>query len=575
MGRLLLIVMVVLAGCTKPDKSSDTTLVGFLDANIPHLDPIHSTNRYSSVVNSNIFEGLYHYHYYKRPITIEPSLAESMPVVSTDGLTYTIKIQKGVLFQDNPAFPNGKGRELTAQDFIYSWKRLADAKNKALGWWVFDGLIEGLNQWREDLRNGKADFNAPVSGLQSPDSHTLVIKLTRPSFQFVHFLAMPVTMAMAKEVVDHYGNEIANHPVGTGPYEMESWTRNTEIKLKKNKNFRTVLFPIDGSTESKDKGKSLPLAENVTLKISSELQPLWLSFLKGELDYGIIPKDNFDQVFTNNALNDDVKQKGINIHYQHRPDVTFIAFNMEHPILGKNKNLRKAFATSIDRKLLLEKFYNNRGIVSEGPLPPGFDGYDSNYKSNLQFDIEKAKEYLRLAGYPEGKGLPVFDYEMSNSATWSRQFAEFIKDQWAQIGIQIKLNPNTWPQFDQKIKTKKAAIFEMAWMADYPDSENFLQLFYSKNISPGSNNSNYINRAYDELYNKAVVLAPGLQRNTYIKQMVEFINEEVPSIFLIHRIFRLPYHAWLENYNEFPIIYDYLQYLRVDAKERDELKKAL
>lgn len=571
--HLLIILFLVFTACTKADKPADDTLFGFLEASIPHLDPIHSTNRYSSVINSNVFEGLYHYNYYKRPITIEPQLAEGMPNVSADGLTYTIKLKKGVLFQDDPAFPNGKGRELTAQDFIYSWKRLGDAKNKALGWWVLDGLIDGFNQWRENLRSGKVDFAAPVSGLQAPDNYTLVIKLTRPSFQFLHFLCMPVTMVVAKEVVDHYGQEIGNHPIGTGPYALKSWIRNSELRLEKNPHFRKVLFPADGN--SPDVGKPLPLASKVVIKELSEQQPLWLSFLKGQLDYAIIPKDNFDQVFANNQLKDEIKEKGIRIHYQHRPDVTYITFNMEHPLLGKNKNLRKAFATAIDRKLMLEKFYNNRGIVSEGPLPPGFDGYDANYKSPIQYDVEKAKEYLKLAGFPEGKGLPVFEYEMSNNATWSRQFGEFIKDQWAQIGIQIKLNVNTWPQFDQKIKTKKAAIFDMAWMADYPDSENFLALFYSKNISPGSNNANYINRDYDELYNKAVVLPPGPERDQYIKQMVAFINEEVPSIFLIHRIFRLPYHAWLENYNEFPIIYDYLQYLRVDPKKRDEIRQKL
>ncbi len=577
---LLLMMTTLVASCTSQKAPEGDVVVSVLDSNIPHLDPILSMNKISSTINGSIFEGLYHYHYLKRPVEVEPSLAEAMPKVSSDGKTYTIKIKKGVMFQNDEAFPGGKGRELVADDFVYSWKRLADPKNKALGWWLFDGLIVGLNEWRDLLRSGQVTHDAPVEGLKVIDSHTLQIKLTRRSFQFIHYLANPPTMVVAKEVVEKYGKDIVNHPVGTGPFVLEKWVRNSEVILTKNPTYRKSFFPSEGSDEAikrgflKNKGRRLPLSDKIVVRIITERQPLWLAFLKGELDHGIIPKDNYDQVFQDNKVKPEITEKGIKIHNLPRPDVTFVAFNMEHPVLGKHKNVRKAMAAALDRELILAKFYNHRGLVAQSPIPPGLRGYDPNYKHPISYDLEKAKNYLKEAGFPNGEGLPIFEYELPSTSTFSRQFGELLKDQWGKIGINIKLKANTWPQFDEKIKNKKATLFDMAWNADYPDAENFLQLFYSKNISPGSNNFNYINREYDELYEKALALRPGPERYKLFREMVQKINEDVPGIFMVHRIFRLTYHDWLDNYYEYPIIYDHLQYYFVDKnKKADSLKK--
>ena len=389
-----------------------------------------------------------------------------------------------------------------------------------------------------------------------------------------------MTMVVAKEVVKHYGKEIIHHPVGTGPYQLVHWVRNSEIKLKKNKNFRKVFYPDEGFSQdkkrefSRPKDLTLPLMENIVIKIIVERQPLWLSFLKGQLDHGIIPKDNYNQVFKNKELKPEYKKKGIRILTQYQPDVTGLVFNMEDPILGKNKNLRRALASSLDKKLILEKFYNSRGILAQGPIPPVLDEYDSEYKNPFSYDLEKAREFLAKAGYPGGRGLPVFEYEMSSSSVWSKQFAEFVKDQWAQIGVRIKINANTWPMFNKKVKNKKAKIFDIAWRADYPDGENFLQLFYSKNISPGSNSSNFVNRKYDTLYEQAVRMMPGRERSRKFRELVKLINEEIPMIFITHRIVQSPFHSWLENFRGHSMISDFYQYLFInDEKKKEFLKK--
>jgi oligopeptide transport system substrate-binding protein len=399
--------------CTQEKQNDKNTVVSLLDGNIPHLDPIHSTNRYSSTINGAIFEGLYHYHYLKDPMSVEPALAESLPKITNGGRTYTIKIKKGVFFQDDPAFPDNRGRELEANDFVYSWKRLADPQNKAMGWWIFDGKIEGLNSWRNGVRKGQAQYDSPVSGLKALDSHTLQITLTQPSYQFLHLLCVPATSVVAHEVVEKYKKDIGNHPVGTGPFRLKKWVRNSEVVLEKNPKYREAFFPSDGAPANrpdlkKHAGASLPMADEVVVRIITEKQPEWLAFLKGELDHGIIPKDNNAQVIENGQLKAPMKAKGLSLHDLHKMDFTYIAFNMEDPVLGKHPKLRQAMAMALDRTLILEKFYNNRGLLAQGPIPPGIAGYNKDFQSPLVYNVKRAQELMKEAGFPNGEGLSCF-----------------------------------------------------------------------------------------------------------------------------------------------------------------------
>ena len=571
---LLVFPFLFLNACKSRVSVEKGQLTSFINVSISSLDPIHSTMFPVSPVISGIFEGLYHYHYFKRPLKIEANLAKAMPQVSENKRVYTIKIKKGVYFQNDPAFPNSKGRELVARDFVYSWKRLADPENKAKGWWVFDGLIKGLNEWRQKAGKSTADYDKPVEGLKALDSHTLRITLTRPSSQFLHFLCMPVTMVVAREVVDYYGHGIGSHPVGTGPYQVEKWVRNSEIILKKNRNFRKVFFQKEDWPKERSKGKqlsevpTLPLTKRVVIKIIKENQSLWLLFLKGKLDHGLIPLDHYSVVLKGRGLAQKYKKKGIRLLRKDPTDVTFLVFNMKDPLLGKNKFLRKALASAIDKKLLFKKFYHPFGEIAQGLVPRFFPSYDSNYKNPLTYDLKKARAFLKKAGYPEGQGLPVFEYDTNSNHQWSGRFAEFIKDQLAQIGVKVKIKSNSWPLFNEKINRGKAKIFDMAWVADYPDSENFFQIFYSKNISPGPNSSNFVHRGYDSLFEKALLLPPGPEQNKIFRQMLDLINEEVPVVLLIHRIKQSLYYSWLDNFNIHPMIFDYYQYLSVDEKEK-------
>ena len=578
-------ICLIFAGCTNScsQKVSDTdsTMNVVLSANVKGLDPIYANDVYSNSIVNNINETLMEYHYLKRPLELKPLLADGMPEVSADGLTHTFKIKKGVKFHNNEAFENGIGRELKASDFEYSWKRLADPRLQADGFWIFDGKIAGLNEWREKVSAGEADYDTPVEGITAKDDHTLVVKLSKPYFQLHYVLTMSYTSPVAKEVVEKYGKEYLNHPVGTGPYKFSNWVRNNKIELVKNENWHGQTYPTEGAPGDEeagllaDAGKALPFNDKIVFYEVTEAQPRWLNFMKGNYEYMAIPKDNFDSAINGGELTEDMKAKGIKLYKTPEPDVTYVAFNMKDPVLGKNENLRKAISLAYDTKTSIEKFYNGQAIPAHSPIPPSIDAYDPEFKNPFkEHDVSKAKEFLEKAGFPEGKGAPVIEYSTLTSST-ARQMAEYFKQNMETIGLQVKIDSVSWPQLQKKIKEAQAQMWGIAWLADYPDAENFLQLLYGPNQTPGPNGSNFANSKFDELYKKAAVMAPGPERTKLYQEMRDIFVEEMPWVPGVHRLGNYLQHGWLKNFKMHRIIGNHYKYLRVDSKKRSELKANL
>jgi ABC-type transport system substrate-binding protein len=555
-------------------------------ANVKDLDPAVSGDLYSGLVMAQMYEGLLQYAYLDRPTHVEPALADGMPQISKDGLTYTFKIKKGVLFHDDACFKEtqGKGRELEAADFIYSWKRTADPRIHSDMFWIFDGKVKGMTEWREQAikEENNVDYSRPIAGVSAPDKYTLVVKLLKPYPQFLYVLTMTGSMAVPHEAVEMYGPEFQNHPVGTGPYIFKSWVRNAQIILDRNPNYRQEFYPDHGEPEDKttgrldDAGKRLPLNDGVVFTETVEDQPRWLNFRKGIYDWISIPKDNFDSsINKDRELKGELKDQGITLTKWVDPDTTFEAFNMDDPILGKNKLLRQAMSIALDSGELIDKFYNGRAIPAQGPIPPTLVGYDAKRVDPYrQYNVERAKELLKKAGYPNGEGLPEFTYE-TYSGAGIRQMVEYFQQKEALIGVKVRINMNTWPELNDKTRTRKAQLFGMAWSADYPDAENYLQLFYSKNASPGPNNSNYNNPVFDKLFEKASVMPDGPERNKIYQKLVDIVVEECPYVFEVHRRPFVLTHGWFKNYKRNFIILNYIKYYRIDQAAKAELKKKL
>jgi ABC-type oligopeptide transport system substrate-binding subunit len=249
----LYLLLVLIPGCSQKDGEDDTNQNVWrrpLFTKIQTLDSGNLSDVYSLGVASNIHESLYDYHYLKRPFEVIPMLAADLPQISEDKLTYTIKIKKGVFFQDDPCFPDGKGRELKAQDFVYALKRIANVKYMSQKWSDFDQKIIGLDDFREYSKQFKkeldVDYSKEVEGFRAIDDYTLQIKLNKPWPKLVPIFSLTFTAPVAREAVEYYGPDIVKHPIGTGPYKLKTWHRGVYIEMVRNENWRGGVYPSEG-----------------------------------------------------------------------------------------------------------------------------------------------------------------------------------------------------------------------------------------------------------------------------------------------------------------------------------------
>jgi oligopeptide transport system substrate-binding protein len=577
----LAVVVVFLGACTGASVERVPTARIALRSDPKTLDPVLVEDYYSAHAVGPIYEGLLEYEYLKRPHELIPALAESKPEVSKDGLTYTFKIKKGVTFQDDAAFEGGVGREVKASDFVYSFLRLADPKIQSPMFWVFDGHIVGLNEWR-DAHKGKdtVDYNAPIEGIKAIDDYTLQIKLKHRYPQLLFVLAMPCGAVVAKEVVEKYGKDFVNHPVGTGPFRFVEWMRGSKLVYEKNPKYRNDLFPSQGEEGDAelgllaDAGKKLPLIDKFEILVLTETQPRWLNFMNGTLDIVEVPKDNYDSAIdrATNDLKEDFKKKGVRLSQTPELDVTYISFNLEDPFLAKaGPKFRQAISLATNQQKTIELFYNGLGVLAQSPIPPGIAGYNPDFVNPYATqDIERAKKLLAEAGFPEGKGVPELVYEIGEGAD-SRQMAEKLQAELAAIGIKMRVNINRFAELLEKLNNKKAQMWGIAWMGDYPDAENFLQLLYGPNKSPSPNAANYDNPEYNKLFAQMRGMEDSPERRKIIRQMQDIFVRDLPWVVGAHRVLINLVQPWSKNFKAGYMGTSYAKFLGVDLEKKKEV----
>ena len=570
------------------DGQADTLLL--TTTQIRGFDPAMASDVASSQVIGLIYEGLLQYDYLARPYKLIPSLCEEMPHVSEDGLRYTFKIRKGVHFNDDPCFPEGKGREMVAADFVYSFKRLADTHTSAAGYWVFNGRIKGLDDFRDYSGTvDEADYSREVAGLQAPDSHTLVIELTAPYPQLLSVLAMSFTYCIPHEAVEYYKpseeeegeerDDFANHPVGTGPYLLKSWKRNYRLEFVANPVWvsgsrdERFVVPADAPPEmQKYSGLRLPLTPRIVRYVINDEATKWLMFINGELHLmPQISNDNWDAAIVDFELKPELMEKGIRLSREPRLSTQYIGFNMADPILGQNKNLRKAFSCAFNSEEWI-KYNKQKVIQADGPLPPGIEGYVKK-EAKHPFDLELAAQYLEKAGYKggidpaTGKRLR-FTIDIGGADSTIRERMELVVGFFEKLNIVVEPQYNTWPAFLEKSRNRQMQLFSLGWYIDYPDAENFLQLFYGPNGSPGSNRTNYKNPEFDALYDRIKVMQPGPERTRIYEQMADIIIEDCPWIFTDHPMAYVPYVESFRNYVHHDFPYGMDKYYSVEAVKK-------
>lgn len=589
----LLLASAPLESALTAETNPDPIVLRGVTSLIRGFDPATASDVDSARAIANIYEGLLQYSYLKRPYVVEPQLAAAMPEVSADGLEYTFRIREGIKYQDDACFTNtgGRGRNLVAGDFVYAIKRLAHLRTDSTGYWVFNGRIKGLDDYRAaSATEGAVTFDTAVEGLTAPDDRTLVFRLTSPYPQFLWILTMQYAYAIPREAVEYYGEEFLNHPVGTGPFRLKSWNRNYRIEYERSPdwtgNGRDERYPAEAGEPTDeadglllDAGKRLPQVERMVDYVIEDSTTQWLQFLSGGLESSGISRENWDAVIgMDGMLNDELKARGIRLFTRPTLDVYYLGFNMDDPVVGTNRALRQALSLCFNTEEWI-KFWNGRVVRAKGPIPPNVAGHKED-AARFPFDRVKARELLVLAGYPEGRDPATgrslqLTIEIGSADPRVRDAVDLVASFARSIGIILKPSYNNWPSFLQKMDRRQCQMYWLGWVADYPDAENFLQLFYGPNQSPGPNHSNYVNPDFDALYKRISTMEESPERTAIYQQMAAIVEEDCPWIFLHHPVSYGLHQPWLRSYKPHDFPYGMTKYRTLDRDQRDAAARGL
>ncbi len=470
---------------------------------VASIDPLRSSAVYDSMAIALVYESPLEVDYFARPYKLRPSLCD-LPQVSENALEYVFTIREGAAFHPDPSLGN-KGRPVVAADLVYSLNRLADKKNASSGMWLMDS----------------------VKKVEALDDRRVKITLKAPRHVFPWLMSIPHTSVVPHEAVEMYGARFGSHAVGSGPYRLTEWWRNHRMRFTRAadwngwKNVKTKPFDV----------LDFPVVDDASTQ--------WLMFLSGEVDLlRGIATDNWDAVVgPDGKLLPSLAAKGIRLYSVSTLEVDYLGVNMKDPVLGPNKKLRQALNCAFDFNSW-NRYCNNRLLPCTGPVPPGVEGrLETPFAYG--YNVEKAKRLLAEAGYPGGID-PKTNRRLKISVSCGRanqevrEEIELIQSFYNVIGIHLEPRYMTWDAFLQAVADGRVALFFMAWLGDYPDAENFLQLFHTKNRSPGSNHGCYSNPEFDKVYDQAMATRDSARRLACWRQAQEIIREDCPWIFLNH-----------------------------------------
>ena len=516
------------------------------------FDPQAIGDTYSDAICLAIFDPLYRYDYFARPVRLEPNTADGLPEITDGGRTYTIRVKRGIYFAADPAF-GGKRRELTADDYVYSIKRVFDPKVRSYWLYLFEGNLVGLDEPLARARkSGRFDYDEKIEGLQALDRQTLRIRFRAPDYAFAWWLTTSSFAAVAREVVERYedaSNRVMEHPVGTGAYRLKSWTRGQRIVLEANPAFRDERYPAPPDGDAADAaiakglaGRRLPLAGSVDIAIVEEAQPRMLSFDRGELDYVSVPASLSTNVLDGDRLKPALAKRGIVLHRSPEPSLAFFFFNMDDPLVGGYEPakiaLRRAIAMAYDRVAGIRQLENGQAILADQPVPPGLFGHDRSIAVTLAHDPAAARALLDRFGYrdrdgdgyretPDGRPLTIVKGSTTDAS--ARASDELWKRSMDAIGIRITFLKNKWPELNKMTEAGQMMMWGLGWISNVPDGTPFYSYLVSRNIGT-SNDARLRLPEYDRLYDRARVLPDGPERNDVFRKLNALIAAYAPWI---------------------------------------------
>ncbi|MEM4247887.1 MAG: ABC transporter substrate-binding protein [Candidatus Nanoarchaeia archaeon] len=571
--------------CAKNDNTEEENLKVFrtgIGGRVNTLDPALADDLVSAYVVGSLYDTLLQYDYLARPYKLIPSALAKMPELSDDMLSYKFTLRDDLYFQNAPCFDaqNPQSRKVRTDDVIFSILRVADARLHSPGFWLIRGKIKGIdNFYEKSAKFAKNDFSIydeGCEGLEKIDDKTFIMHLVKPDPRMLYGLAMPYLAIVPIKAAKYYSNDLSGHSVGSGPFRVAEWMRDYRIILERNPEYRHETFEFAESPE--DRTKPLPLLDRIECYLVKQALSGWLMFLQGETDISTLDKDNMDFVLGSDCkISPALEERGIRLVRVPEFQINYVGFNFQDPLLGTNLNLRRAISLAYNTEARI-RHSNGSLMPAQGPIPPGVAGYDPTFENPwTKYSVEEAKKYLEMAGFPNGinpeTGKPLeFDFDLGDTTSFYRQLAELMVDDMKKIGIKINPILNNKPRFFQKLKEGKTQIFRLSWVGDYPDAENFLQLFYGPNAG-ACNRTFFRDPLYDKAFEEIIHMPDCEKRTKKYEAMAKYVTTQCPWIFeSIPTSYRLV-HKWLENYKPHDFAYTQSKYLSINNKEKMRLKK--
>ncbi len=478
-------------------------------SNITSLDPAYARNQANIWATSQIYNSLLRLD---KNLTVVSDLAREF-TISEDGLTYTFWLRHDVHFHDDPCFEKGIGRRIKARDFVFSFNRLLEPSLNSPGTWVMNPVAR--------KPDGKLDVNAINDSI-------LVLKLKEPFPPMAGLLTMQYCSAIPHEAVEMYGEDFRNNPVGTGPFRFKYWKEGVKMVLKKNEKY----FEFD------DEGSRLPYLNAISITFIIDRQTAFLEFVKGNLDF----LTGVDASYKDEILTPDG-------HLQPRYKAKFKMLKM--PFLNteylgimvnpdklpkdwplKERAVRQAINFGFDRTKMIRYLRNNVGTPAfAGFVPVGMPGFHQN-EGGYSYNPALARQLLAGAGFPDGSGLPIITLNTTQNYL---DIAQFLQHELSLLGIRIAIDVMPPSTLRETVAKGESNFFRASWIADYPDAENYLALFYTPNQSPaGPNYTHFTHPGFDQLYKKSITVTDHKQRQNIYHQMDKMVIDEAPVVFLFY-----------------------------------------
>ncbi len=457
--------------------------------------------------------------------------------------------------------------------------------------------IEGLGALRDAALRGTKpfDYDAPIDGLRTLDRYTMQVRLrvTRPRF-LLNLCDSSQYGAVAREVVEFYGDDIMGHPVGTGPYRLKQWRRSSRIVLERNPTFRKMLYDAEPNADdlqgqawlAKFKGRRLPLNDGVEISIVEEGQARWLSFQNGQIDYVRVPAEFGNIAMPNGQLAPNLAKKSISARRYVNPDVALSYFNMDDPVVGgytpEKVALRRAVALAYDVDREIRIVRRGQAVPAQAPMPPGTFGYDPAFRTdNGTFDPARAQGLLDTYGYLDRDGdgwrelpdgSPLVLTMASESSQLDRQMNETWQKSMAAVGLRIQFSIAQWPENYKASRAGKLQMWFLGNTATKPDAQEFLEFMYSPSIG-SADLARFKLPAFDAIYARLSVMPDGPERAALFLEASKLVTAYMPYRIHVHRVNTDLTQPWITGWREALFRRESWQFVEVDPGMRERLTR--